>query len=206
MRSSGSAAGATFGWAATSPVRGRTSCSLLIRGGLNPIHINDGVAAGRVGHRHRLITREHRQLALLGDGRVFEDDPVLSLPQAYIVADACGVIAATNPAGDTLLGYATGMLVGRPLVSLMPARMTEDHRAGFSRYVTTGESRIAGRPVRVPALRADGSEVEIDLVVRGWRTPEGELVVLGALLEPGAERAGLLRLENELAKRALTPV
>jgi hypothetical protein len=40
---------------------------------------------------------------------------------------------------------------------IVPPSLREAHRAGFSRYMTTGESRILDRRIEITALRADGS-------------------------------------------------
>ena len=129
-------------------------------------------------------------------------DVIAGLAEAFIVADDRGRIIGVNSACAAMLGYGSGgSLVGCALTEIMPARFHEAHRAGFARYLETGESRLAGRSVRVPAVRADGTEVAVDLTVHLWRAPDGKLVVFGALLEPDASRAVLVDLEAELAAR-----
>src|SRR5438046_2512692 len=89
------------------------------------------------------------------------------LADAVIVADATGSVVYANGAAGTLFGWPADELIGRPLPTLMPARMRAAHEAGFRRYATTHEPHILGRgrPIRLPALRRDGSEIEVDLTL-----------------------------------------
>src|SRR5690348_6296485 len=86
-----------------------------------------------------------------------------NLGDAVVAADAAQRIVYVNAAAGRLLGWAPEELVGRELAALVPARLRDDHHAGFERYATTREPKILGHPVRVPALRRDGSEVEVEL-------------------------------------------
>lgn len=57
--------------------------------------------------------------------------------------------------------------------------------------------------MRVPALRADGTETEVDLTIRVFRRPDGSKLVAAALSisATGQAPAGLKRLEAELTRR-----
>src|SRR6476659_8847910 len=48
---------------------------------------------------------------------------------------------------------------------IVPPSLREAHRAGFSRYMTTGESHILDRRIEITALRADGSEFPVELTI-----------------------------------------
>jgi len=48
---------------------------------------------------------------------------------------------------------------------IVPLSLREAHRTGFSRYMTTGESRILDRRIEITALRADGSEFPVELTI-----------------------------------------
>jgi PAS domain S-box-containing protein len=92
---------------------------------------------------------------------------------AVLIVDVRGAVRMVNAAAGRLYGVPPGELVGRDLVSLMPARFRAAHVAGFTRYVTTGTSRlVGGPPFRGAALRADGTEIDVE-------------VTLGAVGEPG---------------------
>lgn len=105
------------------------------------------------------------------------------LPDAVIAADERGRIVFVNGAAVRLLGWSADELRGRPLTTIMPARMHQAHEAGFSRYVTTGHSRMVGHPIRVPALRKDGTEVEAELVLSKASLASGTSFFVGTLRE-----------------------
>lgn len=99
---------------------------------------------------------------------------------AVLAADDCSVVVAVSTAALRLLGYSSSDdVVGRRLVALMPARFRQAHIAGATMYVTNGRDRLIGVPVRVPMLRADGSEVEVDLVVQSVAYDDGRRAFVG---------------------------
>lgn len=88
-----------------------------------------------------------------------------ALGDATIVSDLDGRVAYANPAAQTLTGWQLDELAGQPLTLIMPERLRERHLAGFRRYVETRVPRMMGRAVRLPLLRRDGVEVEIELTL-----------------------------------------
>jgi sigma-B regulation protein RsbU (phosphoserine phosphatase) len=88
-----------------------------------------------------------------------------ALPDAVVVADAEGRITYVNPAISTLLGHEPAALLGQPLTSIMPIRFRRAHGARMTRFLTTGEGKLAGRTTQLPALHADGHEVVIDVTL-----------------------------------------
>jgi PAS domain S-box-containing protein len=114
---------------------------------------------------------------------------------AVVAADERGKIVFANPAAERLLGWEDGGLVGQPLVAIQPERLREAHRSGFQRYLDTRVPQLLGRPVRLPALRRDGSEVDVELVISAHRLDgQGELFV--AALRDLRDR---VELERQLA-------
>lgn len=82
-----------------------------------------------------------------------------------VVADDVNRILYANGVASELLGWGDGELAGRRLVCIVPPELRASHLAGFTRYLVTGESRLLGRPTRLPAMRRDGSTVEIDITI-----------------------------------------
>src|SRR5438552_15611665 len=100
--------------------------------------------------------------------RLFE---AISAP--IVASDGHGVIAFLNRPAEDLLGWTFAEVEGQRLSALMPERMRARHEAGIHRYLATHESRLLGKPVRVPARRKDGTELDIDLTLRLFRRPGG---------------------------------
>ncbi|MDP8960703.1 MAG: PAS domain S-box protein [Actinomycetota bacterium] len=84
---------------------------------------------------------------------------------ATIVADDANRIIFVNQAAGELLGWTPGALIGQRLTVLIPAELREAHLAGFSRLQVTGKPRILGSMLHLPALRRDGSCVEVALMI-----------------------------------------
>ena len=133
----------------------------------------------------------------LDQGRLLDQ-----LADGVIVAAADMHVRYANSAACHLLGRPKGSLTGVILTELMPERMRARHREGWERFFGGGASTIVGRSaVRVPALRADGSEVQIELslgAVGAVGALDGEMLVV-ATLRDVTDR---VELERRLA---LTP-
>lgn len=122
---------------------------------------------------------------------------------ALVAADQAGRILFATDEARALLRRDD--LEGAPLPSLMPERMRARHEDGFARFVSTGESRLQGGPVRVPALRGDGSEIEVELRVHVFRHADGRVLAVALLRDTTDERSvppDVLQLETRLQRRA----
>ncbi len=94
---------------------------------------------------------------------------------AVLAADDVNRIMAASPAALALLGWDES-LIGRRIGAIIPERLREAHIAGFTLHLLTGTSAIIDREVTVPALRRDGTEVQVALLVQREPTAEGRLV------------------------------
>jgi PAS domain S-box-containing protein len=103
------------------------------------------------------------------------------LPDAIVAADERGKIYFINQAATRLLGWSAEELRGKQLTTIMPQRMHVAHEAGIRRYAATHHPRIMGRPIRVPALRRDGTEVDIELTLAPVTLIPGQELVIGTL-------------------------
>ncbi|MEO6715207.1 MAG: PAS domain S-box protein, partial [Mycobacteriales bacterium] len=81
--------------------------------------------------------------------------------RAIVAADDANRLIAVSHAAADLFGWDREELIGQRVVSIVPEAMREAHIAGFVRYLVSGERRILGAPVRVLALRRDGSTVPV---------------------------------------------
>lgn len=90
---------------------------------------------------------------------------ILASPVAVLAADDANRILVVNAAAAALLRWSPDELCGQRLVTIIPHELREAHLAGFAHFQRTGEGPILGRSVEVPALRRDGTRVEISLVI-----------------------------------------
>jgi PAS domain S-box-containing protein len=114
------------------------------------------------------------------------------LPDAVVVAGPDMRVVYANPAADALLGYAPGALRGRPVTELVPLRLRSAHLAGVAHFQATGDRVLVnGRPVQVPALRADGTELLVEMSLSDLPS-DGDARVI-AVLRDLSERIELER-------------
>ncbi len=100
---------------------------------------------------------------------------VHSSSEAVVAGDDGNRIIAASPAAMLLLGWDDD-LIGRRLLALIPPRYRDAHVASFTRQLLTGEATILGREITVPALRRDGAEVEVRLLVERVNAADGRAV------------------------------
>lgn len=125
-----------------------------------------------------------------------------TLADPVIAADASQYIVYANRATGQLLGWEPSELVGQPLVTIVPPRLRATHVAAFDSFVRTGQPRVMGHPIRVPALTRDGSEVDIELSINAY--PGSEMLIVASMRDLG-ERVELERqLEVTRHLRAVT--
>ncbi|HKU48189.1 MAG TPA: PAS domain S-box protein, partial [Burkholderiales bacterium] len=85
---------------------------------------------------------------------------------AIVTMDHEGRIVEFNRAAAEQFGYSRDAVVGRDMAELIvPPELRERHRQGLARYLASGEGRVLGQTIEVPALRADGTRFEAELTI-----------------------------------------
>ena len=123
-----------------------------------------------------------------------EDDDPLRVPPEWvpesvtdadhgtIAADHANRILAVSRPAANMLGYDDPEdLVGERIVTIVPERYRQAHVAGFTMYLLVGRRPLIDSPVVVPALRRDGTEVDVVLLVREQAVSPGRSVLLADL-------------------------
>jgi len=83
-----------------------------------------------------------------------------------VTIDRAGRIVEINPSAQEIFGLAREEVVGREMADLIvPPELRDAHRAGLARHIETGEGPALNRRLELPALRADGSRIVIELVI-----------------------------------------
>jgi PAS domain S-box-containing protein len=104
---------------------------------------------------------------------------VTEAEHGVIAANQASRIVAVSRRAAEILGYdEEHPLVGLGIVAIIPERFRQAHVAGFTMYLLVGRNPLLGRPQRLSALRRDGTEVEIELLVRDESLGEGRSVLL----------------------------
>jgi PAS domain S-box-containing protein len=85
---------------------------------------------------------------------------------AIILIDKDGSVQYWNTHAESIFGFASSEVIGKPLVDLIiPERYKESHLAGLARYSKTRESRVMGQLIDITGRRKDGEEVQIELML-----------------------------------------
>jgi two-component system, cell cycle sensor histidine kinase and response regulator CckA len=89
---------------------------------------------------------------------------------AVIGMDQSGVVTYWNPRAESIFGWPRPLAVGRTVAELIiPERQREAHVQGLKRFLGTGEGPLLERRLELTAVRADGSEFPVELVVTAVR-------------------------------------
>ena len=123
------------------------------------------------------------------------------LSDAVVVGDDRNRITHVNPAAASLLGWSAADLIGRRLTVIVPPRLRDAHISGYTRYLVTGTPQLIGHPVQVPALRRDGTEITVELLLSVILDNHGRRGFVGSLraLAQRDETAGQRLLERGFA-------
>jgi PAS domain S-box-containing protein len=115
---------------------------------------------------------------------------------AIVSIDHEGKIIEWNPAAEKIFGYSRALALGRNMAELiMPRSAVEAHRAGFTRFLTSGRDRMLGQRTETAAMRANGAEFPVEVTVT--RIPGDEPPTYTAYIRDITERK---RTEEALRK------
>jgi PAS domain S-box-containing protein len=103
-----------------------------------------------------------------------------AVDDAIVVVDHASRILHWNRGAERLFGHAAAAALGQPLSLIIPERHQAAHTAGHARVVDTGEARILGKRVELPAQHADGHEIPVELVL-SRAEDRGGLYFIGVL-------------------------
>jgi PAS domain S-box-containing protein len=106
---------------------------------------------------------------------------------ALITTDAEGRIVEFNPSAETMFGHARADVIGQRVSEIMmPERFRGPHEAGLRRMQDGEAPRVLGKRLELHALRADGNEFPIEMVL--WRTDVSHAALYTASIVDLTER------------------
>ncbi|MBL8797246.1 MAG: PAS domain S-box protein [Planctomycetia bacterium] len=171
----------------------RVPQGIWISGTGRPMRENHGAPVGGLVVFRDITERKQSEQAL----RESEERLRLLLTnthQAFISIDAQGQVEEWNPQAEAIFGWARAEALGRELAALIvPPARREAHNAGMRTFLQTGRGPILNRPVELTALRRDGQEFPVEVIVCAipWKGSH----LFGAFLNDISERK---RTEEEL--------
>ncbi len=85
---------------------------------------------------------------------------------AVVTMDAAGLIRSWNPRAESLFGWREIEVIGKSVAETMvPESLREAHRTGLARFLETGEGPALGRMLELSAMRRDGSEFPVEVIL-----------------------------------------
>ena len=118
--------------------------------------------ADAVSARMQLLASSERTTRLVEDKQAILESSL----DCILVMDHDGLVREWNPAAERTFGWTRQEVLGQRLGDLIvPAELRARHEEGLRRAATTGESRIIGQRLRLPALRKDGSTITVELAI-----------------------------------------
>ncbi len=89
---------------------------------------------------------------------------------SIIVVGDDGRVQEWNIAAERLFGYSRAQAVGKEMADLIiPRELRARHRTGMAQYRATGDGSLLGRRIEMPALRSDGSRLEVELAITPYQ-------------------------------------
>ncbi|ESQ86951.1 hypothetical protein ABAC460_21465 [Asticcacaulis sp. AC460] len=94
--------------------------------------------------------------------------------QAIVTSDEHGRVASWNQQAEAVFGWTEADAIGRRMADLIiPERFRAGHEAGMARFLATGEPRVIGQRIELPALHRNGTEVTIEMALSATRSASG---------------------------------
>jgi two-component system cell cycle sensor histidine kinase/response regulator CckA len=117
---------------------------------------------------------------------------------AVVTINHEGTILEFNPAAEKIFGHRRVDVLGSSMSDLLvPPALREQHGHGFARYLATGEARILGKRIEIVAVRADGTEIPVELTVNAVQLDGPP--VFTAFIRDISDRRQAEREQRELA-------
>ena len=108
---------------------------------------------------------------------------------AIITMDSQLNIREFNPAAEEMFGYTRLDILGRNVEELLPHAERSQQISALNQYIATGGGPFSGRQIELTGLRADGSDVPLELTVA--RLGSDNRAVLTGFLRDITERRAL---------------
>jgi diguanylate cyclase (GGDEF)-like protein/PAS domain S-box-containing protein len=132
------------------------------------------------------------------------DELIDAAPTAVVSMDESGRITRWNGAAERMFGRSEAGVLGRTVEEiLVPPRLRAAHTEGLSTFLGLPEPTVAGQPREVEALRVDGSEVPVEVMLSAVRS-RGHWSFTAFMTDISARRRHVRELERLAEEDALT--
>jgi formate hydrogenlyase transcriptional activator len=98
-------------------------------------------------------------------------------PDAILISDANGVIRDANPRAAQMFGYDRSEFAGMPIDKLVPERYRKNHPGHRENFNAHPRTRQMGAGLNLFAVRKDGTEFPVDIMLRPVGSASGPVVL-----------------------------
>ncbi len=112
-------------------------------------------------------------------------------PDAMVVVDQVGEIVLVNVRAEKQFGYSRDELLGQPVTNIIPDGFAERLIADDLRSTEEALAQVIGTGIELIALRKDGSEFPIEIMLSPLDSPDG-ILVTAAIRDISVRRASEL--------------
>ncbi|MCG7908872.1 MAG: PAS domain S-box protein [Candidatus Thiodiazotropha taylori] len=106
----------------------------------------------------------------LRESEAFKSAIVENAMLAVITIDEHGKVVEFNPAAVEIFGYEKERAIGSNLADLIiPKSMRQAHKKGLQHFMDTGDTRVLGKRMELSAMRADSSEIPVEMSISSNR-------------------------------------
>lgn len=144
---------------------------------------------------------ERRAMEMTTDLRAAEartQSIIQGAPDAMLVVDGVGTMTSVNLATESLFGYPTSELEGRPIELLLPGELGDVHRVHRARFLDAPRRREMGAELELRGRRRDGSTFPLEVSLSPLVGPDGSLEVIAAVRDVSERRSAQAALQAAL--------
>ena len=111
--------------------------------------------------------------------RIHQVSFIEASPFAELLVDPNGTILMTNVAAEKLFGYQHDELISQPIETLLPQGFRQGHPDLRDGFFAPATARPMGTGLDVLAVRKDGGEVAVEVLLSPLQTPAGPATIVG---------------------------
>jgi diguanylate cyclase (GGDEF)-like protein/PAS domain S-box-containing protein len=97
-------------------------------------------------------------------------------PDPIVTVDSDGFIRSFNAAAERAFRRDRDEVIGLPVAVLLPERFRGAHEAALT-HLRSDPSTPVGRTLQIAGVRADGSEMALEVALSAWDEPEGAISI-----------------------------
>jgi PAS domain S-box-containing protein len=122
------------------------------------------------------------------EDRLLAESILDQIADAVVYVNRSGEIVRWNRASTSIFGFSAEEALGRSLDLIIPEYLRAAHWSGFNAAMTTGVTKLQGRPTLTRALHKSGRKLYVEMTFAIVKVDEGEVLGSVAVARDVTER------------------